>query len=85
MVDLRQLEKEFDTVATSLKRRGIDEKLLEKLKIVFEEKKGIQKRMEAAQAEQNQKANFLVSISVKVKILPSFKKRLLKIKFAYLL
>jgi seryl-tRNA synthetase len=56
MVDLRQLEKEFDTVATSLKRRGIDEKLLEKLKIVFEEKKGVQKRLESAQAEQNQKS-----------------------------
>jgi len=56
MVDLRQLEKEFDTVTSSLKRRGIDEKLLEKLKIVFEEKKGVQKRLEAAQAEQNQKS-----------------------------
>jgi len=56
MVDLRQLEKEFDTVTSSLKRRGIDEKLLEKLKVLFEEKKGIQKRLEAAQAEQNQKS-----------------------------
>jgi len=56
MVDLRQLEKEFDTVTSSLKRRGIDEKLLEKLKIVFEEKKGVQKRLESAQAEQNQKS-----------------------------
>jgi len=56
MVDLRQLEKEFDTVMSSLKRRGIDEKLLEKLKVLFEEKKGVQKRLEAAQAEQNQKS-----------------------------
>ncbi|RUM45312.1 MAG: serine--tRNA ligase [Hydrogenimonas sp.] len=56
MVDLRQLEKDFDTIATSLKRRGVDEKLLEKLKILFEEKKGVQKRLEAAQAEQNQKS-----------------------------
>jgi len=56
MVDLRQLEKEFDSVMSSLKRRGIDEKLLEKLKVLFEEKKGIQKRLEAAQAKQNQKS-----------------------------
>jgi len=56
MVDLRQLEKDFDTIATALKRRGVDEKLLEKLKILFEEKKGVQKRLEAAQAEQNQKS-----------------------------
>jgi len=56
MVDLRQLEKEFDTVMSSLKRRGIDEKLLEKLKVLFEKKKGVQKRLEATQAEQNQKS-----------------------------
>ena len=56
MVDLKQLEKEFDTVATSLKKRGVDEKVLEKLKLLFEEKKDVQKRLEAAQAEQNQKS-----------------------------
>ncbi|BDY13478.1 serine--tRNA ligase [Hydrogenimonas cancrithermarum] len=56
MVDLRQLEREFDTVSAALKRRGVDEKLLEKLKVLFEEKKGVQKRLEAAQAEQNRKS-----------------------------
>jgi len=56
MVDLKQLEKEFDTVATSLKKRGVDEKVLEKLKLLFEEKKDAQKSLEAAQAEQNQKS-----------------------------
>jgi seryl-tRNA synthetase len=56
MVDLRQLEKDFDTISAALKRRGVDEKLLEKLKILFEEKKSVQKRLEAAQAEQNQKS-----------------------------
>ena len=53
MVDLRQIEKEFNTVAAALKRRGVDEKTLEKLKVLFEEKKDVQKRLEAAQAEQN--------------------------------
>ena len=56
MVDLRQLEKEFATVTSSLKRRGVGEKLLEKLKVLFEEKKGVQKKLESAQAEQNQKS-----------------------------
>ena len=54
MVDLRQLEKDFEAVVVSLKRRGVDEKLLEKLKAVFEEKKDIQKTLEASQAKQNQ-------------------------------
>ncbi|WP_457598295.1 serine--tRNA ligase [Hydrogenimonas sp.] len=56
MVDLRQIEKDFDTVAAALKRRGVDEKVLEKLKALFEEKKEVQKRLEAAQAEQNRKS-----------------------------
>ncbi len=53
MVDLRQIEKDFDRVSASLKRRGVDEKSLERLKALFEEKKVVQKRLEAAQAEQN--------------------------------
>ena len=56
MVDLRQLEKDFNVITSSLKRRGIDEKLLERLKVLFEEKKGVQKRLETAQAKQNQKS-----------------------------
>ncbi|WP_353661189.1 serine--tRNA ligase [Hydrogenimonas sp. SS33] len=56
MLDLRRFEKEFDTVAAALKRRGVDEKVLEKVKVLFEEKKAVQKRLEAAQAEQNAKS-----------------------------
>ncbi len=56
MVDLRQIEKDFDTVAAALKRRGVEEKVLERLKALFEEKKEVQKRLEAAQAEQNRKS-----------------------------
>jgi len=29
MLDLRQFEKDFDTVSAALKRRGVDEKILE--------------------------------------------------------
>ena len=56
MVDLRQLEKEFESVSAALKRRGVDEGLLERIKTLFEEKKAVQKRLEAAQAEQNAKS-----------------------------
>ena len=56
MVDLRQLERDFDTVAAALKRRGVDEGTLERIKTLFEEKKAVQKRLEAAQAEQNAKS-----------------------------
>jgi seryl-tRNA synthetase len=56
MLDLKQLEREFDTTAAALKRRGVDEKILEKLKALFEEKKEVQKRLEAAQAQQNAKS-----------------------------
>ena len=56
MLDLRQFEKMFEEVATALKRRGVEEKTLEKVKALFEEKKGVQKRLEAAQAEQNSKS-----------------------------
>ncbi len=56
MVDLRQIEKDFESVSRALKRRGVEEKLLEKLKALFEEKKEVQKRLEAAQAEQNRKS-----------------------------
>ncbi|WP_456450414.1 serine--tRNA ligase [Hydrogenimonas sp.] len=56
MVDLRALEKDFDTVSAALKRRGVDEGLLERLKLLFEEMKEVRRRLEAAQAEQNAKS-----------------------------
>ncbi|WP_300365162.1 serine--tRNA ligase [Hydrogenimonas sp.] len=56
MVDLRQVEKEFDTVSAALKRRGVEEGVLERIKTLFEEKKAVRARLEAAQAEQNAKS-----------------------------
>ena len=56
MLDLRQFEKEFDRVSTALKRRGVNEETLERVKVLFEEKKAVQRRLEAAQAEQNAKS-----------------------------
>ncbi len=56
MLDLRQFEKEFDRVSAALKRRGVNEETLERVKVLFEEKKAVQRRLEAAQAEQNAKS-----------------------------
>ncbi|WP_457595708.1 serine--tRNA ligase [Hydrogenimonas sp.] len=56
MIDLKRLEKEFDTVSAALRRRGVEEKTLTRLKELFEEKKEVQRRLEAAQAEQNAKS-----------------------------
>ncbi|NPA29684.1 MAG: serine--tRNA ligase [Epsilonproteobacteria bacterium] len=56
MVDLRQLEKDFETTAAALRRRGVDEKKLTELKALFEEKKRLRQQLETAQAEQNAKS-----------------------------
>ena len=56
MIDLKYLENRFEEVSTLLKKRGVKEEFLKELKDIFEEKKGVQKRLESAQAEQNQKS-----------------------------
>ena len=56
MVDLRLLEKDFETTAAALRRRGVDESLLEKLRQLFAERKRTRQALEAAQAEQNAKS-----------------------------
>jgi len=53
MIDLKLLQKDFDTVSKKLKRKGVDEKLLEKVKIKFEELKEAKANFEALQAAQN--------------------------------
>jgi len=52
MIDLKLLEKDFDTVANKLKKKKVDEELLEKLKELFKElkeKKAIQEELQATQ------------------------------------
>ncbi len=53
MIDLKQLQKNFEAVSQKLKRKGVDEKLLEKVKIKFEELKEAKANFEALQAAQN--------------------------------
>ena len=53
MIDLKLLQKEFDTVSKKLMRKGVDEKLLEKVKVKFEELKVAKVNFETLQAAQN--------------------------------
>ena len=56
MIDLKQLEQSFESTATALRRRGVDETKLADLKQLFEEKKALRQKLETAQAEQNAKS-----------------------------
>jgi seryl-tRNA synthetase len=53
MIDLKQLQKDFENISTKLKRKGVDEKLLEKVKVKFEELKEAKAAYETLQAAQN--------------------------------
>jgi len=56
MIDLKLLEKDFDTVANKLKKKKIDESLLEKLKETFTSLKEKRAILEELQATQNTKS-----------------------------
>jgi seryl-tRNA synthetase len=53
MIDLKQLQKDFDGISAKLKRKGVDEKLLERVKVKFEELKEAKVAYETLQAAQN--------------------------------
>ena len=53
MIDLKLLQKDFDGISKKLQRKGVDEKLLEKVKIKFEELKEAKTKFETLQAAQN--------------------------------
>ncbi|WP_457748515.1 serine--tRNA ligase [Sulfurimonas sp.] len=53
MIDLKLLQKDFEGISNKLKRKGVDEKLLEKVKIKFEELKEAKANFETLQAAQN--------------------------------
>ncbi|WP_457743427.1 serine--tRNA ligase [Sulfurimonas sp.] len=53
MIDLKLLQKDFEAVSKKLMRKGVDEKLLEKVKIKFEELKAAKVAFETLQAAQN--------------------------------
>ncbi len=53
MIDLKLLQKDFEGISKKLQRKGVDEKLLEKVKIKFEELKEAKANFETLQAAQN--------------------------------
>ncbi len=53
MVDLRLLEKDFDSFAARLRTKGVDEKLLAELKELFSKYKEEKRALEELQAKQN--------------------------------
>jgi len=53
MIDLKQLQKDFDGISKKLKRKGVDEQLLAKVKEKFEELKEAKAAYEKLQAAQN--------------------------------
>ncbi len=53
MIDLKLLQKDFDGVKSALLRRGVDEKLIEELKIKNEKLKEAKQAYETLQAAQN--------------------------------
>jgi seryl-tRNA synthetase len=53
MIDIKALQKDFDKMSKALKRKGVDEKALEQLKLLSDEAKLKRKSMESLQASQN--------------------------------
>ena len=53
MIDLKLLEKDFDSVAKRLKLKGVDENILNEIKKLFKEKKEIQTKLEKLQNQRN--------------------------------
>lgn len=65
MLDLKLLEKDFDSVAAKLKAKKVDENLLKNLQICFVNLKKERAKLEEAQAFQNKFSKELVSASDK--------------------
>nr|WP_231988971.1 serine--tRNA ligase [Nitratiruptor tergarcus] len=53
LIDLKALEKDFDTIAQRLQTKGVEEKLLAELKELFEEYKREKTALQELQAKQN--------------------------------
>ena len=65
MLDLKLLEKDFDSVAAKLKAKKVDENLLKNLQICFVNLKKERAKLEEAQAFQNKFSKELASASDK--------------------
>jgi seryl-tRNA synthetase len=76
MIDLKLLEKDFDTVANRLKKKKVDEELLSKLKELFGELKRKKTAQEGLQATQNAKSKLFCVYKKEGKDIAKLKKEL---------
>ncbi|WP_417326123.1 serine--tRNA ligase [Halarcobacter sp.] len=53
MIDVRELQKDFETMATALKRKGVEQEVLDNLKALAQDAKAKRQEMENVTAEQN--------------------------------
>ncbi len=53
MIDIKLLQKDFDTVAQALTRKGVDADILNKLKVISQDAKVKRQDMETVTFEQN--------------------------------
>ena len=53
MIDIKLLQKDFDYVATALQKKGVDNELLNNLKILASDTKQKRQKLEDVTAEQN--------------------------------
>ena len=76
MIDLKLLEKDFDSVATKLKKKKVDEELLSSLKELFKELKEKKAIQEELQATQNAKSKLFPVYKKEGKDISELKKEL---------
>ena len=76
MIDLKLLERDFDTVANKLKKKKVDEELLSNLKEIFKELKEKRAILEEYQATQNKKSKLFPLYKKEGKDIGELKKEL---------
>ena len=76
MIDLKLLEKDFENIANKLKKKKIDEKLLQNLKELFKELKNKKITQEELQAIQNKKSKLFPIYKKENKDINELKKEL---------
>jgi seryl-tRNA synthetase len=80
MIDIKLLQKDFDTVAKALIRKGVDEDILNKIKILSLETKEKRQQMESLQAEQNKLSSLFGAYKKEGKDISSLQKDIANIK-----
>ncbi len=80
MIDIKLLQKDFDTVASALQRKGVDANILNELKTLSLETKQKRQDMEALQAEQNRLSSQFGLYKKEGKDISSLQKEISEIK-----